>query len=223
MRFARRSVSDADIRKYATFAQTLQQVTGGGQGGAGWPAVRVAVLCFRLPCTAVGRVTVLAPTNLPCCVVLVGRSGLVDLRHHPFPLSPAPFDPDPAPSPPSLPPSSQGAWVPTSDSQTSPAAARHQRRGMLPPLLPLPGRLPLRLRQRTTTTCTTDCGAGLAPSSSQPLVAGYCHVAHIQVMRKWRHTASTLCCFPLSPTFTFHTLPPSCTALCPVMTRACSS
>lgn len=28
MRFARRSVSDADIRKYQAFAQTLQQVRG---------------------------------------------------------------------------------------------------------------------------------------------------------------------------------------------------
>lgn len=30
MKFARRSVSDADIRKYQAFAQTLQQVRGGG-------------------------------------------------------------------------------------------------------------------------------------------------------------------------------------------------
>merc|ERR1712048_62520 len=39
MKFARRSVSDADIRKYEVFAQTLQQARGfgnfsfGGQGG----------------------------------------------------------------------------------------------------------------------------------------------------------------------------------------------
>lgn len=49
MRFARRSVSDADIRKYQAFAQTLQQVGGcgglrlvlsampaGGEGSAGF-------------------------------------------------------------------------------------------------------------------------------------------------------------------------------------------
>lgn len=49
MKYARRSVSDADIRKYEMFAQTLQQSRGfgqnfrfpnsaGGQGGSGGPA-----------------------------------------------------------------------------------------------------------------------------------------------------------------------------------------
>lgn len=41
MKYARRSVSDADIRKYAAFAQTLQQSRGFGSDfrcvwGAGW-------------------------------------------------------------------------------------------------------------------------------------------------------------------------------------------
>jgi transitional endoplasmic reticulum ATPase len=51
MRFARRSVSDADIRKYQAFAQTLQQSRGFGSdfrfpdapGGVAAPAAAGAV------------------------------------------------------------------------------------------------------------------------------------------------------------------------------------
>jgi transitional endoplasmic reticulum ATPase len=53
MKYARRSVSDADIRKYQAFAQTLQQSRGfgsdfrfpdgpGGGGGGGAPAATAA-------------------------------------------------------------------------------------------------------------------------------------------------------------------------------------
>lgn len=59
MRFARRSVSDADVRKYASFAQTLQQSRGFGsdfrfpdQGGAAAPAPAAAPAAAVAPAAA---------------------------------------------------------------------------------------------------------------------------------------------------------------------------
>jgi hypothetical protein len=92
MKYARRSVSDADIRKYMAFAQNLQQAREQGWGArgarAGWSrAARNVLVAMAGPAQQSGPSLVVLPLLLCCGWKLRGRTpAAADL---PPPESPA--------------------------------------------------------------------------------------------------------------------------------------